>query len=323
MERKVVIGQQTQKRNAHQPNVAVLLSSYNGEEFIREQIDSILNQKDVKVQLYVRDDGSKDHTVSILQEYSNRNLLKFFQGDNLGVADSFWTLLRMVDNAEFYAWSDQDDVWDSNKLKAAVTKLNDEDSSRPLLYWCGNTPVDRELRNIYQGTIAKKNPSVSLGQALIASYAQGATMVFNRRLRDIAVLYAPAFKEIGILHDAWLHKLCLAVGGKAVFDPAPYLKYRIHGRNVVARKPESIGMLKKMQRMIRSNKTLYNSNVAKELLKGYEKLISDKDRGKICLVANCNESIITRLRLLISKEIAMGDKKKDMEFRIKVLLRRI
>lgn len=315
--------QKIQNHNVHQPIVAVLMSTYNGEEFIREQIDSILNQKDVNVELYVRDDGSKDNTVIILQEYSDKGLLKLIHGDNLGVSDSFWALLELADNAEYYSWSDQDDVWDSNKLKAAVDMLEDENLNKPLLYWCGNTLVDKELRDISKEACSLKNPSIRLGQALIASDAQGSTMVFNRRLRNIARLYTPAFKEIGLFHDAWIHKLCLAVGGKVVFDSNSYLKYRIHGKNVVAREPERLSLLKKIERKINKNKTHYYSDVAKELLKGYGDLISEENCNEIYLVANCNESIRGKVKLLMSKEIATGNYKQDMEFKIKVLFGRV
>ena len=92
--------------------VAVLMSTYNGENYIKEQIESIFNQKGVIVKLYVRDDGSKDRTLEILKDY-NVNLEK---GTNIGYIKSFMWLIKNVPFADYYALADQDDVWDEDKL---------------------------------------------------------------------------------------------------------------------------------------------------------------------------------------------------------------
>ena len=74
-------------------NIAVLMSTYNGQKYIREQIDCILSQKDVDVQLFIRDDGSSDDTVSIVKEYTEKYPnVHFYQGENLGVGSSFMDL---------------------------------------------------------------------------------------------------------------------------------------------------------------------------------------------------------------------------------------
>ena len=89
--------------------ITVLMSTYNGEMFIREQIDSILNSKDVELQLLVRDDGSSDQTIPILKSYQTKKKLSFYQGHNVRPAKSFMELLCKAPSSKYYAFSDQDD----------------------------------------------------------------------------------------------------------------------------------------------------------------------------------------------------------------------
>ena len=118
--------------------VIVLLSSYNGEKYIKQQIDSILNQTGVEVIIMVRDDGSKDNTISILEDYQ-RNVSSFelIKGDNCGSTASFSRLLAYAyskfGNDVLYAFSDQDDVWQKEKLLVASKRL-DIKSTIPMLY---------------------------------------------------------------------------------------------------------------------------------------------------------------------------------------------
>ena len=104
-------------------NVAVLLSAYNGDKFIKEQIESILNQNGVNVKLTIRNDGGdpEEKTRRIIREYVAKDeRVSLLEGENLGCAKSFWQLLREAPEADYYAFADQDDVWLPDKLKAAT-----------------------------------------------------------------------------------------------------------------------------------------------------------------------------------------------------------
>lgn len=104
--------------------VQVLLSSYNGENYIREQLDSILNQEGVEIQLLIRDDGSTDGTRSILAEYEQQwNNISVIYGMNVGVISSFFLLLEQAGEYPYIAFADQDDVWLKQKLKRAVERI--------------------------------------------------------------------------------------------------------------------------------------------------------------------------------------------------------
>jgi rhamnosyltransferase len=119
--------------------VCVLLSTYNGEAYLREQIDSILAQIDVSVELIIRDDGSKDSTVKIINEYKNQyvNVLILDSYKNLGPANSFMELLYASGDADYYAFAEQDDIWLPEKLSKAIGIIehkNIDGSSSPVLY---------------------------------------------------------------------------------------------------------------------------------------------------------------------------------------------
>ena len=110
--------------------VQVLLSTYNGETYLKQQLDSILNQKNVAVKLFVRDDGSSDGTVDILRAYAAlHDNICYLCGENCGVVASFFRLFELSDpDVDFYALSDQDDVWDEDKRKSKSPKKKKNDS---------------------------------------------------------------------------------------------------------------------------------------------------------------------------------------------------
>ena len=91
--------------------VIILLSAYNGEKYIREQIKSIINQTYSEIKIYVRDDGSKDQTPQILKEFADEGMIKLYLGENIGFVKSFLWLVKNCENADYYAFADQDDVW--------------------------------------------------------------------------------------------------------------------------------------------------------------------------------------------------------------------
>ena len=110
--------------------VLVLMSTYNGEKYLREQIDSILGQRGVEVSLLVRDDGSTDATLTTLDEYKESGRLDYYCGNNLGPARSFMHLLQNAPASDFYAFSDQDDKWMDDKLSPPLPRWKVTKASR-------------------------------------------------------------------------------------------------------------------------------------------------------------------------------------------------
>lgn len=229
--------------------VCVLLSTYNGERYLAEQLESILRQENVTLSLVARDDGSQDHTWAILSDYAQRYVnLRLFRGENLGAANSFFWLLEHADaDAEYFALSDQDDVWLPNKLSRALLHLSPADDRAPLLYFSRFEIVDAELRHLAHSPPARR---LGFANALVQNQATGCTMVLNRALR---ALILSALPERTIMHDWWIYLVASAFG-TLVYDEIPTLKYRQHAGNAIG---TSATLLEKMRRHWKS---LMNGN---------------------------------------------------------------
>lgn len=204
------------------------MSSYNGEKYIREQIDSILAQQGVNIKLLVRDDGSTDSTCDILKEYENKKLLEVIYGENVGVIKSFLTLVDECNRADYYAYSDQDDVWMPDKLVTGVTQLKKNDEDIPLLYCSALQRVDEKLE--YQDVQSFRGLKTNIYSALVRERLAGCTFVFNNLLREL--LNGSSKLNINYSHDSWTLLMCYACGGKVVFDKTPHILFRRYGTNV-------------------------------------------------------------------------------------------
>ena len=117
------------------PKVVVLMSTYNGEKYMRHQIDTILNQDYENLELFVRDDGSKDSTLNILEEYASSHAnVSYVKGENLGSNQSFLEMVKIAPDADYYSLADQDDDWMPDKISHAVEKIESGD----YLVYCSN-----------------------------------------------------------------------------------------------------------------------------------------------------------------------------------------
>lgn len=233
----------------YEKKIQVLMSTFNGEKYLNEQINSILNQKGVKVSLLVRDDGSVDSTKEIVRNKKNCVLE---EGNNIGPGKSFFELINIAGDFEYYALSDQDDVWDNDKLITAIEMLEPY-SEVPALYSSNTRLVDSGGRFIAH---ENKQPKITLGSSIVKNYVTGCTVVFNKKLMDIVKGKTPADVTC---HDWWLNLVCLSVGGISVFDKMAHISYRQHGNNVEGA----------------------DSSIIKQIKKRYNKFLHPKHRRKI------------------------------------------
>ena len=157
--------------------VLVLLSTYNGEKYLREQLDSVLSQEGVDVSLLIRDDGSKDGTLNILKEYSVKDNVNYYEGVNCGPSESFHDLMRHAKGYDYYAFCDQDDVWNNDKLITAVRLLEEKKQDLPLLY-CSNLNVVDEHLNYCRLCHSEKYDLSNKYLGLVDFFAVGCTEVF-------------------------------------------------------------------------------------------------------------------------------------------------
>lgn len=236
--------------------IHVLMSTYNGRKYIKEQLDSIMAQdcqeKGIaSLFLIVRDDGSADGTQKILEQYSLKypGRIKFFQGSNKGVIQSFFELMANSGKADYYALADQDDYWMPSKLSTGIEKLKqmEQDNSSkgnatdsmPLLYCCRPLLADERLNPL---SVHVDNPEMKpgFGNALIENIVTGCTTVFNDSLRQMVSASIP---EHATMHDRWMY-LAAACFGKVYYDETPYIYYRQHSSNAVGKNTGRLPELK-------------------------------------------------------------------------------
>lgn len=214
--------------------VQVLMSTYNGERYVEEQIRSVLNQQKVEVSLLIRDDGSMDRTCKIIDEYAmNHSNIRFIKGKNIGVQKSFFELMKQADQSyEYFAFSDQDDVWLPDKLSRAIIRMQNIDNKEQPLLYAGRVIYANEDFSVREKVLYKISREPSFGNALVENICIGCTQVFNRELLKLVIRHTPKSK---ILHDWWLY-LSASCFGKVILDQDAFIMYRQHENNQVGMK---------------------------------------------------------------------------------------
>lgn len=218
--------------------IHVLLSAYNGEKYIREQIDSILGQTWENVVLYVRDDGSSDGTLSILREYESEGRLILEAGANVGFIKSFFWLVEHCGNADYYAYADQDDVWLPTKLEMAIERMEaetrrddgDEDEQLPLLYFSNYDLCDEGLNFISCAEPETVQKQPNFRNAIVDCMPLGFNSVFNHAAMALMREHIPRY-SCG--HDWWTYMVCQGMG-RVIYDARRTVKHRRTGNNVSA-----------------------------------------------------------------------------------------
>jgi len=209
--------------------LAVLMSTYNGERFLHQQIESILAQVcSCQVELWVRDDGSSDGTQAILQSYADAGKLQWYTGSNLGPARSFLDLVQHCPGYDFYSFADQDDYWYPDKLEAGVEQIRH--CSGPALYFANGRMVDAQLNPLGR-KIYRTLPPVEYYSVICGGGITGCTSVFNRELAQL-IQDKPIPQEV-VMHDYHVGIVCALHDGIIVFDDTPWMDYRQHGNNVI------------------------------------------------------------------------------------------
>lgn len=309
--------------NSRMQTVSVLMSTYNGEKYLKEQIDSILAQDGVKVHLLVRDDGSKDLTISILNEYVEKGSpITILSESNLGAEMSFHRLCQYAQEhiqSDYYAFCDQDDVWEADKLKVAVSKLSSYPYSLPCLYFSNLQMVDADLRPMRQ-LFAPGEVVISKRMALIQVFTYGCTCVFNRQTLDD---YCKAEFSSELAHDNWIYILSMFLG-HVVYDENSHILYRQHGTNLSGEKVSGVKLvLRRIKRAKKGNWghdfELYSSM----LLKCFSGRLMSEDEKYVQRIADYRKSMWRKLSLLFSRTYRSGNISKNIAISVRILAGRL
>ena len=200
--------------------VLVMLSSYNGEKYIEQQIRSILAQRDVDVYLRIRDDGSVDDTKSIIKqlfaEFPGR--IELIEGENIGLNASFFALIGTAEGFDYYAISDQDDYWLPEKLSVAIRSLEKENLDMPLLFASTSYLADDDLKP-YGQTRRQVRP-FTIYNTVIQNICPGHTQVMNNAL--LKFLQRDWETERIYVYDSWIMNIAMLYG-KIIFSNSSFL----------------------------------------------------------------------------------------------------
>ncbi|MCC4328502.1 glycosyltransferase family 2 protein [Limosilactobacillus reuteri] len=216
-----------------QDKIAILMSTYNGERYLREQIESIQKQTNNNWHLYIRDDGSNDKTASIISKFANSDdRITFFNEENIcnvGVIRSFMDLLKNVD-ADFYMFSDQDDIWKRNKIQRALDLITKE--KYPEIPLCLHTELQVVNDDLKPIELMKRGRVWDdFLHFLFGNCVTGCTVMINQKLKEKLRIDLIDLNKIA-MHDWWFAEVASAFG-KVIYDPNPTILYRQHIDNVV------------------------------------------------------------------------------------------
>jgi len=217
----------------HPAKVAILQCTMHGQHFLAAQLDSIAAQIYPHWKACVSDDGSADDTLAILDQYREKwgdGRIQIRSGPAAGFAANFLSLTCRTDiRADYYAYADQDDIWEADKLSRAIAWLENIPAETPALYCSRTRLVDEHGREIGLSPLYAKPPSFA--NALVQCIGGGNTMVFNEAARD---LLRHAGEDVSVVtHDWWAYMVVSGCGGQVFCDPYPSVRYRQHGSNLV------------------------------------------------------------------------------------------
>ena len=296
--------------------VNVLMSTYNGERYLKEQLDSILNQIGVEVDLLVRDDGSTDDTIKILEDYKKNNLLDWYSGSNLKPAKSFMDLLKNSKKSDYYAFADQDDYWEPIKLQNALKRLEKNTSNNVKLYMSVLNVVDENLKFLYKSKIPSK---VTLKNEMIKNYATGCTMVFDNNMKEIInnINY-----DYIAMHDSLIFRIALLYNSYVYIDKSSYIKYRQHNNNVLGMKADFFSIWKNRWNHFSKSECIARKT-ANEFINNKDIKISKNDYNYLNLIANYKKNFKYKLKLLNMNIFGKEEKMVRILFKIKLIFNKI
>jgi len=231
------------------PSIAILMCTYNGDQYLAEQLDSVQNQDYKNWILYVNDDGSKDKTLEILKTYQKKwgaKKLIIRRGPQKGFCQNF---LQIINDPKIKA-----DLY-RHKISHSIKKISKLDPLGPILYCARTTYISRDAKRILgQSDLFLRPPSFK--NAFIQSIAGGNTMAFNKQLKRVLQKYPKA--EV-ISHDWWLYILNELVGGKTFYDSESTILYRQHNKSLVGANTGFIAKLKRLRMLMNGTYKAYNT----------------------------------------------------------------
>lgn len=251
-------------------SLSVVLATFNGAKYVVKQIDSILNQSYPIVELIIVDDCSTDETVDIIKNYQQQfDNIVFKQNEkNLGAIGSFQEAVKLA-HGDYIAFSDQDDIWELNKLEKQMTMLKDNivDREIPTLLFHDLTvidPQDNILSKSFWKQMKFSKAKFCFEKLLFGNVVTGCTCIINQKMKD-------SFLEVNInkimMHDHWFTLIAFSFG-QVFYSHDQLIRYRNHPNSVTAKDSTSFFL---------QIKNLYNNLFGKEYIYFHDNFIQAKE----------------------------------------------
>jgi glycosyltransferase involved in cell wall biosynthesis len=243
---------------SHLPKVAILLCTCQGQRYLAEQIESIAAQTYANWEIWASDDQSRDDTYAILKSYNAKWPAGRFSiriGPAQGFAANFLSLTCDENiNADYCAYSDQDDIWEACKLERAISWLKTVPAGIPALYCSRTRLVDADNREVGLSPLFTKQPSFA--NALVQNIGGGNTMVFNRAAR--ALLREAGTHARVISHDWWAYMIISGCGGRVFYDNYATVRYRQHDANLIGSNTTPKDKIERIFQLLQGRFQLWN-----------------------------------------------------------------
>ncbi len=305
-----------EKRDISKLHIGILMSAYNGQDYVEKQLDSLMGQKNINFTLYIRDDGSKDSTAHIIEKYiAGKENVVFEKGENIGVKPSFMKLMRDAKECDYYAFCDQDDIWDDDKIYSLVEKLENYDINVPNCAFSNYRLID-EHDNVTLEAALKDKIEFNLSNVIPENPSPGCTMVFNKKVWEMIV--AKEEPKHLYIHDRWVITICAALGNVAYLGE-PKVSYRQHSNNTIGYNNSLKKKLNYWKGVICGDKKTYCAEM-KELYDYYGDLMDEKSRKIFRKIYEYDKSFIKRMKLIFDFKIHGYSLGRDIDYRLRVLL---
>lgn len=309
---------------SHRPRVLVMMATYNGAQWVSEQLDTILAQEGVDVFVRICDDLSNDETYEICRScaQAHPNVVVTQNTRQYGVAENFMQMVYEEREADYdyYAFSDQDDIWLPNKLHSAVMAIEKSgEGDEPMLYYCDVTNVRDNERSSEIGPY--RGCENHAGTVLVRNYVNGCAMVWNKALDELLRSYRP--EQFYRIHDVWVHmagRFC----GKVIADlDHSYSLRRLTGQNVVGKKPLNVKTPRaifELMRLAFPPYDRYESKLAHTFAKGFESKLNPEGKRILNEFVGYYTSMHGRIRMARSHDIWLPTIQMRLRVRIGFLL---
>ncbi len=250
------------------PKVQILLATYNGENFLRGQLDSIINQEYKFWELLIHDDGSIDNTIQILKKYENdypkQIRLLIDQKIFSSASKNFFHLIEQRSKeANLYCLCDQDDIWHKSKLRLIIERYNSQDNKKPILIHSDLSIINSKgklLEKSHNKLIKYQKNIITKETSLYYNPVPGCAMCINSALAD-RITYC----KYMVMHDWWILLYAVHQNTNILYIKLPLVKYRQHSNNVLGYKKINIFILiirlfLKIPRYIKNVKKAYSQS---------------------------------------------------------------